>query len=87
MVVCLTLFVRLILLAEEEGTVPLEKSKFENSNLLIQLNTKYLIGITGFLYETYKYNKQEFKKAYINFLNNRFKIMEQKIKKNLFNEE
>lgn len=48
----------------------LEKSRFASSNILTKLNTRYLIGITGFLYETYKYNKVEFKKAYYDLINN-----------------
>ena len=48
----------------------LEKSRFASSNILTKLNTRYLIGITGFLYETYKYNKMEFEKAYHDLINN-----------------
>ncbi len=48
----------------------LEKSRFSSPNILTKLNTRYLIGITGFLYETYKYNKMEFEKAYHDLINN-----------------
>lgn len=46
----------------------LEKNKL--TRLSPELNTKYLLGTTGFLYETYKYNNIEFKKAYIDLINN-----------------
>lgn len=46
----------------------LEKNKL--TRFSSELNTKYLIGTTGFLYETYKYNNIEFKKAYIDLINN-----------------
>ena len=48
----------------------LKNSKNVESTILKQLNTEYLIEITGFLFETYLYNKKEFKKAYNNLINN-----------------
>ena len=54
----------------------LENSKCESLNLFVHLNTKYLLGVTGYLYETYVYNKTEFKKAYYDLINNEnFKSM------------
>lgn len=47
----------------------LEKTTLCDVQLYKKLNTQYLIGITGYLYETYKYNKSEFKKTYNDLIN------------------
>lgn len=47
----------------------LERTTLCDIKLCEKLNSQYLIGITGYLYETYKYNKSEFKKAYNDLVN------------------